>query len=108
MTAAVITSHWIFRRLSNRCAAKTCHSAALSYRTTKVCATMQVKSSSHGLRTDDPDPDRLSDCRTGYLQSSRWRCASTTSGASGGSRRVDRRHGSKASSWPSILTTPRA
>ena len=56
MTAAAITGHWAFHGQSDRCTARTGHSAELSHRTTKVRGATQVKGGSHGLRTGGIDP----------------------------------------------------
>ena len=51
-------------------AVRTCHSAELSHKTTKVHGATQVTGSSYGMRTDAPDPDRPSDCRTACSRNS--------------------------------------
>lgn len=56
MTAAAITGHLAFRGPSDRCTARTGHSAELSRRTTKVRGVTEVKGSSHRLQTGGADP----------------------------------------------------
>lgn len=49
MTAAAMTGHWAFSELSDRCTARTGHSAELSHRATKVRGATQVKGIFHVL-----------------------------------------------------------